>query len=283
MVADDYNPIHLGTYLAFFEVAASLGRDPWLGARLGLEIKPGDLGPIGVLFLQSASIWRGLQRLNRLTVSLQSRTEIGLRRADGLAFVEYRVLGIAETLSYQDAAFSLGAICQLIRLGFQSDWAPEEVHLTQPLADPEPLERLFGCPVSGARAANRIICDLRTVERIMRTEDSDLITVILRHLGQNMMVATSIPLAARVRALLADRLGRQPVAVADIAAELGLAPRTLQRRLAADGQGFGHLLSQERRALLGRLESEGIHDRADLARRLGFADPAVLWRARKSW
>lgn len=281
--ADGYAQIGLGAYLALFEEAARLSGDPFLGARLGAAIRPGDLGPVGLLFLQSASIWRGLQRLSRLTAALQSRTEIRLRREDGLVHVEYHMIGIDAARYPQDAAFSLAAICQLIRTGFGQERAPEEVHLIQPVPCPDPLERLFGAPVLGGRDANRIICDLREADRFTRREDSDLIGVILRHLGQHMMASGAGSLVDRVRGRITERLGRQPVTLTALAGDLRIAPRSLQRRLAADGTSLGALLTQERRALLARLEAEGIPDRATLARRLGYADATVLWRARRGW
>jgi AraC-like DNA-binding protein len=282
-VADGYARIPLRSYLAVFEEAARLADDPWLGARIGSAIRPGDLAPIGVLIMQSSSIWRGFQRLSRLITALQSRTEMLLSRDDDLVSLEYRVIGVEPGHYPQDAAFSLAAVCQLIRLGFDGDWAPEEVHLVQPVTDPQPLEQLLGGLVTGGQSANRIYCDAQQATRIVRSEDADLIAVILRHVGQNLLGAGAVSLAHRVRALIAGRLGNQPVTIAAIAAELGMTPRTLQRKLARSGQNIGALITQERRRLLASLEGEGIHSRAEIARRLGYADATVLWRARQSW
>jgi len=282
-VADAYAPVALGAYLELFEAAARLAGDPILGARLGSRIRPGDLGPVGVLVLQSGSIWRGLQRLARHTAALQGRTEVALARAEGMVRLGYRVIGAPPGRYPQDAAFSLAAICQLIRLGFDPDWAPLEVQLVQEVANPGPLEHLFGAAVSGGQPADCLLCDVRATDRVTRAEDRDLIAVILRHVEDLVMGAGSGTLTDRVSGLIAARLGVRPVTLAALAAELGLAPRTLQRRLADDGRSLGGLLAAARRGRLAELEAEGGHAQAEIARRLGYADATALWRARRGF
>lgn len=64
-----------------------------------------------------------------------------------------------------------------------------------------------------------------------------------------------------------------------LAAALGLAPRTLQRRLAEAGSGFSALWTEVRLAAAGRLLAEGADSTAQIGYRCGFADQAHFTRA----
>ena len=90
------------------------------------------------------------------------------------------------------------------------------------------------------------------------------------------------PTPLSLRQVLYRRAQRgQPAAA--IAADLGLPPRTLQRRLASDGTSFGSLLEEVRRELALRLLSEPRTSVAEVAFALGFADQTAFHRAFVRW
>lgn len=77
------------------------------------------------------------------------------------------------------------------------------------------------------------------------------------------------------RAGMAD-LGR-------VAQALGLHPRTLQRRLRAEGARFDDLLDTQRKTWARELMAQRSLALADIAQLLGFADQSVLTRACQRW
>lgn len=82
---------------------------------------------------------------------------------------------------------------------------------------------------------------------------------------------------AQARRLLADDLGagwRLP----QLAAALGLTPRTLQRRLAQQGSSFARLWAEVRLGAAGRLLTAGQHGVAEVGLCCGFADQAHFTR-----
>jgi len=88
-------------------------------------------------------------------------------------------------------------------------------------------------------------------------------------------------------AAIEDAFGRRPAllgqGIEQMAAELGLHSRTLQRRLREEGQSFGDLQGRVRyRMALQMLEKpgEGIED---ISERLGFSDRRSFTRAFKRW
>jgi AraC-like DNA-binding protein len=73
------------------------------------------------------------------------------------------------------------------------------------------------------------------------------------------------------------------VTLPSVAAELGLSPRTLQRRLAEVGTSLQALLREHRQRMAERHLQSGAMPCARIAEALGYADSTVLWRAMKGW
>ena len=55
-LADPYGSVPLARYVALFEAAALLSREPTLGLRLGRELCPTTLGPMGVLAVHQPTL-----------------------------------------------------------------------------------------------------------------------------------------------------------------------------------------------------------------------------------
>jgi len=88
----------------------------------------------------------------------------------------------------------------------------------------------------------------------------------------------------QVRRLLGQRLGTGTVMQADIAAELALHEKTLQRRLAKEGRGFPALLDDVRReAFLELLRRPSRPGLAQVAFMLGYSEQAALSRSCQRW
>ena len=71
---DPYQLIPLGKYVALFEQAAHLLRDPFLGLRLGQAFRPELLGPLGFIFQASANLRQALLQLSAYVSVWQSAT-----------------------------------------------------------------------------------------------------------------------------------------------------------------------------------------------------------------
>jgi AraC-like DNA-binding protein len=89
-------------------------------------------------------------------------------------------------------------------------------------------------------------------------------------------------LPQQVRILLAQRLSFDP-SIGGVATALALGERTLRRRLAADGTSFQRLLDEVRSSLSERMLGTGSLSVAQVAHRLGYAEPASFIHAHRRW
>ena len=68
--------------------------EPSLGARLGIEMQPHDLGPIGLRVMQAESLRGGIEVMARFANVLQSGTQVTLERTGGEYHLTYTILPV---------------------------------------------------------------------------------------------------------------------------------------------------------------------------------------------
>ena len=83
--------------------------------------------------------------------------------------------------------------------------------------------------------------------------------------------------------LLASLLPKGPPHRDDVAAQLMMSERTLQRRLAEEGTSFTNLVDDTRRELARQSLSAGELSLKMLSFQLGFSEPSAFYRACKRW
>jgi AraC-like DNA-binding protein len=285
LLTDPYAPVPLTSYLGLFEDAAVAAGDPILGARLGLAIRPGDLGPVGLLVAQAGTIGRALAALARFTAALQSSTTAALHRLDDLLIWSYRIEARPALARRQDSEFTLACACGLVRGAFEPRWRPVEIHFEHPATAQEAaLEKLFGAPIRFGQAANRIMLRAADAALVRRQEDRDLILLIERHLSDLIALGgEAATMAEQVSSLIRLYMGVRPTTLETIAAGLKIPPRSLQRRLAEEGVSIRELTQRHRMQMAAALLSEGGMSVAAIAASLGYADGTAFWRAHKKW
>ncbi|PYF08760.1 helix-turn-helix protein [Rhodobacter viridis] len=285
VLADPYEAIPLQSYLSIFETAAELAGDPLFGARLGFGMRPGNLAPIGLRAVQAGTIRSALAAFARWSGALQSATQSSLTAEDDQLVFTYRLTAPVLIASRQDTEFSLAAVSRLIRGAFDPRWRPLEIRFTHPpIPEKARLEALFRAPVRYSQPTNAIVFSAAEADRVHRAEDPDMIALIERHLQDlTADVSRAESLVTQVEALIDLYLGVRAIDVPTIAAALRMAPRSLQRGLAAEGASLSGLLRQQRqRRAEVLLRERGLSVEA-VAQALGYADGTVFWRAWRNW
>lgn len=87
----------------------------------------------------------------------------------------------------------------------------------------------------------------------------------------------------KVRGVVASRLPRGVPSIGVVARQLTIAPRTLQRRLAAEGVSYQQLVDIVRREAAERLLMDASMSIGEIGYLLGFSEPSAFHRAFKRW
>jgi AraC-like DNA-binding protein len=283
---DPYRLIPLGKYVALFEQAALLLRDPFLGLKLGQAFRPDLLGPLGFIFQASANLRQALLQLSAYVSVWQSATRIELIAGDHTADYIYQIADPSLRPRRQDAEYSMASICSLIRNFLCDQWAPMEVHFEHP--GPKGNGRVYTqtlhAPVFFGQNTNRLVMRAGDLDRAGISADRSMIPFMERHL-HDLARESREPesFACQVNYLIARRLGYGPLTLLSVAQELGLSARSFQRRLAEERTSFRSLVRNQRRTLAESLIKDRSATVTAVAHTVGYAETAVLSRAFKLW
>lgn len=284
--ADLYERIAMARYLVLFEDAATLAGDPFFGARLGFTLPPGELlGPVGFLVLTSPTLRAGLESMMRYIGIWQDATAITLHDHDDTVIWSYRIEDAALWPRRQDAEFTLAATCTMIRNAAGSAWTPLEVQFEHPRPKQiQPLQSMFRAPLRFGQPANALVLDAADLDRPINRADSGFAPFLRRHIEDMLASERTEPgLVQQVRQLVARDLGRAPVSLGTLAAELDMPPRTLQRYLAEAGSSVRDLVREAKIREAKALLTTGTRQIGAISQAVGYGDPTAFWRAFKSW
>lgn len=285
-----HEPDRLISYPAFInllEESAALGHCPDFGLRLAHAQGIGILGPIAVLLRQarhvSEAIDLGVRYLFVHSPALSLQLQPDAEQPDRInLLLDIRQVNLAARP--QIVSLSLSIICQCLRQLTAERVQPLRVSLphAQPL-DASAYRKAYACPVRFMAASASVQLLARDLEVVLGEQDPQIKKIALDYLQR---YANPAPgrLRDQVKSLAGSLLGSGLAAQAEIARSLALHPRTLQRRLQAEGCSFAELIDELRQeqfqALIAMPNGLGL---TRIAHVLGYAEASVLSRSCKRW
>ncbi|WP_321855543.1 AraC family transcriptional regulator [Paraburkholderia tropica] len=284
-LSDPYEILPLGRYVEVFERAAQVLDEPWLGLRLGNELQLTELGPAGLVFMSSPTLGSAIRRFTDALASWQSATLVDLVSDNEWPMWSYRIAHANIWPRRQDAEYSVSAMCHMIRLVRGAQWTPVEIHFEHAApADIKPYMRIFRVPVRFQQPASGVVLHPHDLDAPLKSADTQLARLMERH-ATDLISRDTVPhnLVDQVRDLVTRRLAREKLVVADIARDLGLSNRSLQRHLAEAGTSVREIIRDERQRSVAVLRDQEGMTNAAVARAVGYADATVLWRATRNW
>ncbi len=145
-------------------------------------------------------------------------------------------------------------------------------------------ERVFGAPVRFGCARDELVLDLALLGRKQRHAEPRLLAVLDRQLdGLLAEQPEGDGLLDLVKRCMLDELPDREPSISAVAAKRHMSPRSLQRRLHAEGTTFAKLLSDVRRELGFRYLRDPRIAIAEVGFLLGFGDVTAFHRAFRRW
>lgn len=181
--------------------------------------------------------------------------------------------------------YVLGAVIAYGRQWTRVDFRPLAVRFPlEPPADYGPYEALFRCPVDFQAPCAEIVFERELLALPTVQSDPALLQILDRH-GRDLLaqLPDEASYANRLRALLSQRLRGVAPTLERTAQELGISPRTLQRRLREEGTSHQYVLDEIRRELALRYLSEARMAISEVAFLLGFSEASAFHRAFRRW
>jgi AraC-like DNA-binding protein len=280
----DDRPLPLDTVVRLVRAALAATGKPWLGLDLGAHAPVSAHGALGYAAVTAPDLGQCLAVLARYSPV----------RNDTLAWswrlgAEGAVIQAIECHDWGEArGFVIDTVvASLLRMVEAAvGQLPAGLQVDLPLPEPDwaaqyqrfaPVQLRFGQPALALRADGATLAwpCLGADPRAHANACRDC-TLALEALGEQQ-------LSHRVTTLLAEAPAGHYPRLAEVAAACQLSPRTLMRRLRADGSSFQALLDTARQDQALWLLQHSEHSVEDIAAQLGYADTSNFSRTVRRW
>ncbi|MBC2669564.1 AraC family transcriptional regulator [Novosphingobium piscinae] len=280
LLDDPDGMIPLASFLAFFEQAANLVRNPHFGLHAGRLAGSDSLGPLSFLFLSAPTLRQAFLSFTRYLSAMQQASTNQFVDGPGGATFSYGVLDQSLPHRRQDAEYSLGAMFSLARQFTGGEIELREVRFEhERVGDYARYREYFGCDVFFEQDCNAFSIDAHYLDLPGRVLSSSLHPILEDHLRRKAGDPGGLTYADRVTAYIAARPLDDPPSIADAAAHLGLSVPTLGRRLRAAGTTWRELLHEHRMVAAARLLRDSRRSISAIALAVGFSESASFIRS----
>jgi AraC-like DNA-binding protein len=270
-------------FFALYRGIAEASSDPGLGLKLGTEERVERYDPIKIAALSARSFRDAVERLARYK-QLTCPEEIRLVERGSECAVQFVWLLAQENEPSLLVDVCFAWIVGIGRRGTRRPVTPLRVELQRAMAQRELYEAHFLCPVKFRAKQNALVFSKADMELPFVTHNPDLLAIVApqleAELTEQVAQKTFIEQAKGIlKQLLA---GRRP-GIPDLARELHLSTRTLQRRLTEQGITFQRLLEEARRELARHYLLQSSLELNETAYLLGYEDSNSFFRAFQQW
>ncbi len=270
-------------FFALYRGIAEATDDPGFGLKLGTEERIELYDPIKIAALSARSFRDAVERLSRYK-QLTCPEEIRLVERGNECAVQFVWLLAhdREPPLLVDVCFAW--IVAIGQRGTGRPLNPKRVELQRAPAHREMYEAHFRCPVKFKSNQNALIFSRAEMELPFVTYNADLLAAVAPQLEAELREQLAQKtFSEQAKSILKRLLGGQRPGIDDLARELHLSTRTLQRRLTEQGITFQRLLEDARRELAHHYLLHSSLELNETAYLLGYEDANSFFRAFHHW
>ncbi|MFC4068570.1 AraC family transcriptional regulator [Actinoplanes subglobosus] len=271
---------------AVLETAAAALRCPDLGLRVASVQEMSLLGPLAVAIQNSPSVADAIECTSRYMFVHARDLYLSVvpdpDRVAGVTGLRY-TFGAWDRPLPQATEMTMLFLHRAVGFLVGGGYGLRSVDLPhRPVASTALYREAFGAAVRFGRPAAVLRVPTSLMRQPLAGVDATLRGLALAFLSRQSPGPRTGP-AARVRAVVSQSLGTGPTELADVARALAVHPRTLQRQLVEEGQGFTEILDDVRRVRARAYLTTTDMPLTQVSRLLGFAEQAVLSRCARRW
>ncbi|KIC14084.1 AraC family transcriptional regulator [Leisingera sp. ANG-Vp] len=270
----------------FFSHAAELSGDPLFGFRLGCGSDLRNTGLLGYIACSSPSVGCFLRNTARYAAVMSDVWELDTSRLASHGEFAWDCKDPAARKAFQYTEFLAATFFAALREAAPLRIEPREAafsHLRS--SGTAEIEAYFGCPVQFGAPRSRMVFKPEDLELPLASGDRRLLR-LLRAYGDRLLggqARQGSGLAAQVEEAVSARLSGGSVTLGTVAADLGMSPRTLSRKLAQAGTSYFAILEELRKTLAIRYLRESDLALAEIAFLLGYSGLSSFSEAFRRW
>ncbi|HKW34876.1 MAG TPA: AraC family transcriptional regulator [Candidatus Acidoferrum sp.] len=257
--------------------------DPGFGLKLGTEERVERYDPIKMAALSARSFRDAVERLSRYKqITCPEEIRIVERGTESAIQFVWVLAHEQEPPLLVDVCFAW--IVGIGHRGTGRPLNPKRVEFQRPPAHREMYETHFRCPVKFKSNQNALVFSKADLQLPFVTYNADLLAAIAPQLEAELAEQLAQKtFTEQAKGILKQLLAGQRPGIQDLARELHLSTRTLQRRLTEQGITFQRLLDEARRELARHYLLHSSRELNETAYLLGYEDANSFFRAFQHW
>lgn len=270
-------------YFAIFRALEELVPEPALGLRLVREADTAVHPPSTLAAFHARDYRDALHRVARFK-RLCTPEQLNLHEEKGEVSITSNWIYATELEPgiATDVAFAF--LVELGRRGTGQSLTPVRVEFMR--ADPKSdlYQLFFGCPIKYGAQRNMLVLKSTDLDRPFPGHNPELLEILTPALAAAMgELQARSSIGDQVKVVLKRSLASGRPELSQIAQDLNMSERTLQRRITDEGKTFRELLSEARQELGRQLLSNPSTDIDEVACLLGYQDRSSFYRAFRDW
>ena len=273
-------------FVPLLEIAASELECPDFGMRLAVRQSAGALtGPLGDGIRNSGTFGEALKFVCKHSYAHSLAAWIWLKRSlhGERVVVGHDILldGLPKKSQATEYLLLVGLLA-MYELTNDRIRAQRVVFRHDPLSLPKVYRQYFGCEVGFGRSADAIIYRQQDLSCVIGVPNPMACKAAADAIKAR-FPCRKPPMYADVRGIISHVLGTEVCTRDHVAGLLHLHPRTMVRRLAAEGTSFQQIRDEVRRERLLDLTQQSDLDFMAISEKLGFSEQAVMTRYCHKW
>ena len=258
--------------------------DPAIGLATGAYFSPASSRALGLGWLASSTLRQGLNRLTKYSGVVTSGVNMTLVENDEEVALHVVPSGDETDLAPEaiDAFFSITA--RMCRIVTQRKFIPSAVFLRR--KDPgvgDAYRKALGVDPAFDSDCDAFQISHEEAHSRLPGADAELATELDRLSERYLAVLETGRMSASVREILEELLPTGNPTLENVARVMHRNPKSIQRKLAAEGLSFRELHEQTRKALALRYVRDPEVSLSRIAQMLGFSDQSNFNRAFRRW
>ena len=267
-----------------WEETGRLIEDPCFGLAAATSWHPSYLGTLGYAMLASSSLRITLERLVRffgIITSVNTGELIEDKTNKTLTF-NFIYKDNPLPIYREDAALAL--ILSILRGNFQQTFAPVSVSFRH--SNKKCLKRysdFFRSPIYFGAPTSSLTLSFETADQNLPSGNKELATLNDQIMSQYLADLDNASLSKKVQTIIIEHLPSGNITIENIAKQLAVSSRSLQRKLREDGQTFTSLLDKTRQDVARQYVTDKQYELTEIAFLLGFSELSTFSRSFKRW
>jgi AraC-like DNA-binding protein len=260
------------------EDAAARAGDESFGLRMAQSRQLSNLGPVGLLMREQPTLGDVLDVLVRHHRLLNAALSLAIEASQGVVVIRVEVLAAQGRPVRQAVELALGVLVRVLRQFLGATWQPRGVAFAHAAPRDAALhQRVFGRGLKFGQDFHAIVCQAADLATPNPAADP-VMARYARQLLEAFAGAQAPSMLEEVRHAIVMLLPSGRCSIRQVSDHLGMACRTVQRRLAEQGEAFSALVDEARMALAARHLGEGSRPLGEVAGLLGFSEQSGFSR-----